>query len=482
MEEDERIPKSEWNSSRTRPRWLISVVAGIVICLSATAISISTMVVPLPTLKNDQRTVDLSIALDLKNDQFIHKNGTTIENPLPGSLAQLSPSSGNEASLGTVVSVNQNTAANNCFPFNTVKWLTSNRIQNLEGLDLAASFQLLLPPSTQADNSYNNNKQGAQFQAALDETICIKGSRFLNPGSMNTTINKEYEDANVRTWTTRLVYFAINFHQHYQAWEEFNHRQQVLSNNNSSECQKAWETHHMSISDYECPKAKFLVIAMSDNGLGANLKLGAMVALKASLATGRVALYINNFNHTRHGWLKKNWTLTSCPRRDYQCFFMPPSPCVLTHDDYQNAYLLNKTDMRTLFRTGTLPHLEDTRVVVYLPSFRPQREPPRMRERLAKIGQFLVHQGMLPDIPLVHEAIKRIATPTDETRVAYQGDDELAGGLLLYVTRPRPEYLQQLQTIHANLLGSQKQSDASIGLPIRGECIIIWLPEFVADL
>ena len=81
--------------------------------------------------------------------------------------------------------------------------------------------------------------------------------------------------------------------------------------------------------------------------------------------------------------------------------------------------------MRTLFRQGNLPHLDTERVVVFMPNFRPQREPPRMRDRLANIGNFLIQQGLLPDRTIVKEAIQRIITPVDERAIAFQGDDEL---------------------------------------------------------
>jgi len=141
---------------------------------------------------------------------------------------------------------------------------------------------------------------------------------------------------------------------------------------------------------------------------------------------------------------------------------------VLTHEEYQNAHMMNRTEMRSLFRQGNLPQLDNERVVVFMPNFRPQREPPRMRDRLFKIGLFLVKQGLLPDTTIVKEAIRRINTPVDERAIAFQGDDELAGGLLLYVSRPRPEYLKKLQTMEESLLAMQDKFMPSIGLPIRG--------------
>jgi hypothetical protein len=195
--------------------------------------------------------------------------------------------------------------------------------------------------------------------------------------------------------------------------------------------------------------------------------------IKAALASGRVALFLNNFNQSEHRWIQKPWTLISCPRLDYQCFFMPPSPCVLTHEEYLGARILDKTEMRALFRQGSLPHLDDQRVVVYSPKFRPLREPPRMRERLAAIGRFLVQQGLLPNIPVVHLAIQRLTTPVDGKSM-FEGDDELAAGLLLYVSRPLPRYLKQLHNMQTSAREEvSNDTSLSIGLPIRAsdKCI-----------
>ena len=189
-----------------------------------------------------------------------------------------------------------------------------------------------------------------------------------------------------------------------------------------------------------------------------------MAVLKTALASGRIALYINHFNESQHRWLQKPWTLVSCHRRDYQCFFLPPSPCVLTHQDYLDAHILDKVEMRTLFRQGSLPHLENERVWVYSPTFRPQREPPLMRDRLVRIGKFLIQQGLLPDTPMLHRAIHRINSPVNEQKTAFEGDDELAGGLLLYVSRPRSPYLKQL---HMMTMEPPSDPSKSIGLPIR---------------
>ena len=478
------------------PKSSIAIFLVIALGMASRALFIASSSAVVMRNMGDANVVDLSIALasstyKRRSNQEFEGGMMNAENV--SSLSNHSISQGQI--LPTVVDMSRTShTANlsNCFPFNSYQWLTSKKIQNAEGTNLLdASLEILLPPSFSSENGEKN----PQLQAALDETLCLEGSRFLTPFyNMSHEDNKDSVSMAVRIWTTRIVYLATTFHQHYLAWEEYNHRRRRQSTYPSPSCQAVWDQLNISHNDFECPKAKFLVIPLGDNGyverirlamvllsilcltffdciilkrLGANFKLGAMAALKASLATGRVALYINSFNHTKHRWLQKPWTLASCPRRDYQCFFRPPSPCVLTHEEYQTAHFLNKSETRMLFRQGSLPHLEHERVVVYTPNFRPQREPPRMRERLARIGIFLVQQGLIPNNDIIQKAIQRIKTPVDERAAAFEGDDELAGGLLLYVSRPRPEHLEQLRLIQDQIVNTQDQSSTSIGLPIR---------------
>lgn len=462
MEQEERISLTERGKSRNRS-WVTAAFVTVAMLAAALSLSVSSNVVSTQINRSTkQRDMDLSIAFSInpRGNKINQTKG--LINPAKddetGSPSKLPANSTLPISLMASGLPDENDSnPYNCFPYNTKRWLTSERISNIEDVDLSASFEILFPPLPKSHNAKT------QFQAALEETLCLDGSRFLARHWVNST--NLHDEISVRVWTTRIVYVATTFHQYYLAWEELNHRRGELS----KQCQLAWDGFRLSQNDFECPKARFLVIPLGDNGLGANFKLGAMAALKTSLASGRIALYINHFNHTRHRWLQKPWTLASCPRRDYQCFFLPPSPCVLTYDEYQNAYLLNRTEMRMLFRQGNLPHLENERVIVYSPNFRPQREPPLMRDRLSKIGTFLVRQGLLPATAIVQRAIQRITEPADARATAFVGDEELAGGLLLYVSRPQSKYLQELRNIQETLLTINKLSTPSFGLPIRGE-------------
>ena len=52
--------------------------------------------------------------------------------------------------------------------------------------------------------------------------------------------------------------------------------------------------------DFECPNTKFLVVSMTrDAGLGAHMRLGALNALVAGVATNRTVLLLNEGDKNR---------------------------------------------------------------------------------------------------------------------------------------------------------------------------------------
>jgi hypothetical protein len=65
--------------------------------------------------------------------------------------------------------------------------------------------------------------------------------------------------------------------------------------------------------DFECPNTKFLVVSMTrDAGLGAHMRLGALNALVAGVATNRTVLLLNEGD-------KKPWPHASCERGPETC-------------------------------------------------------------------------------------------------------------------------------------------------------------------
>jgi hypothetical protein len=148
-------------------------------------------------------------------------------------------------------------AMTQCFPYNTAKWLKAERISNTKEADLRPHFEILLP--------LRRGKSVPQFQGAIEQTLCMHGSRFFSMDAFNETSSAKTQQYNkmVKVWTARVVYLATSFHQQYHAWDEFNHR---VQNFTEEYCRTAWQKFRMSDVDYECPKAKFLVIPLGDNG------------------------------------------------------------------------------------------------------------------------------------------------------------------------------------------------------------------------
>jgi hypothetical protein len=192
----------------------------------------------------------------------------------------------------------------------------------------------------------------------------------------------------VKAWTIRLIYLAMVHHQHRHAYEEaaerYNRHHPHHRNHSHQRRQRGGEAHraagpatsscrsanrtfstplqqdHLAAAhkvgpyDYECPNANFLVVGLGPVGLGANVRNGMVEALLAGLASDRVVLFVNNAPVGPKP-LTEPWPLASCPRRDYQCAFLPPTPCALTHADLEGAHTLSRSEVRAAIRDGVLP-------------------------------------------------------------------------------------------------------------------------------
>ena len=237
--------------------WIpLGFVAVPVLTLVALWTSTRSVIFPTQSLEAHQQRMDLSMALALKSG---YTSGIAVTKS-----AETNRSTAPKASL---TAVGNAATLSKCFPFNTAKWLRSERIRNNDrGVDLLSSFQILLPPPTN-----NETFQPPQYQAALEQTLCRREAPFLattnnaadtTTTTTTTTQTDAHDEKMVKIWTTRVVYLSILFHQHYQAWEEFQHRSVATEDS----CQQAWQEFQMSPVDFECPKAKFLVIPLGDNG------------------------------------------------------------------------------------------------------------------------------------------------------------------------------------------------------------------------
>ena len=343
-----------------------------------------------------------------------------------------------------------------CFPLNSPGWLQSEtRVETIAGDFLNDVFQSFIPTHTAAI------QDSPPYQSALDQTICVDGSPFREGWKVS-----EEENANtIRFWTARLVYLSIAYHQHYPAFDEYRHRQTAPPS-----CEASRRKYKLSENDYECPTAKFLVYPLKEFGLGVNMKLGALMALRTAIATGRILLLVNGLEEVRS--LRRPWPLVSCARKDFQCFFLPLSPCVPTKEELQRAPMFGGKEARSIYsRRGNFSDFMEHERVLIFPATHPTKEPFSFRQRLVNICHELIRKGIIPDAPVVHKALSRLLNTTSVGRSKKaEADYEIGGGILSYLMRPRPEFLQELQNIQRSLSTELKaETYPTMGLPIRGE-------------
>ena len=149
-----------------------------------------------------------------------------------------------------------------------------------------------------------------------------------------------------------MGYLSLHYHQHRYAIPEAEQRYNTGSaRDGCAPVSQAGLTHKYGVGrfDYECPGAKYLVMSLHQVGRGAIVRSGIVPAL---LLTNRVVLLLNNVPksvNVPNDQLPDTWPLVSCPRQDYQCFFWPLFPCVLTEEDITDAYALNASESLGLF-------------------------------------------------------------------------------------------------------------------------------------
>jgi hypothetical protein len=389
-----------------------------------------------------------------------------------------------------------------CFPYNSKRWLESERLGNQlfeplttnqdHGHDYVVTTVLKID-SLFSDDDSNNKNLG---QRLLRQTICHKESKLLSSSSLLNDA-KSTLDGNdliaVRYLALRLMYYAIHIHQHRHAVKEARIRyQNDKGNNKEIPCQRMIEGGHYNSTigrfDFECPDARFLVVPMKQRGLGAIIRTDVTTAFMAGVASDRVVLFVNGVRTIEvPEYIQSPWQWSSCPRRDKQCFFLPDSPCVLTKEELINGTVLEKSERRKLFKTGQLPHsIRDRRVVVMNMFTRPQRTPLNFYDRVTQIIKTHIVQPIKEKnpnderLPMISTAIDYILDNKDDninytSFFSYFGRDSLAHhAMVFYAMRPNFDYSQRLDDIMNRAFKEHEPaSSLRLGLPIRAsdKCI-----------
>ena len=383
-----------------------------------------------------------------------------------------------------------NKTSNGCLNYlNSPSWLEEKRLGNQNSEDSRlinddyVASSILNAESILSDSERNSQK-------ILEHTICAESSRFRNlkfssvlgnGNSIDDFRQKTDEDLLktlgmtrhqiIEQLSVRLFYLSLHVHQHRHSIAEAKYR---LAN--PEQCEPEMVAKNVGKFDFECPDAKFLVVPMKKSGLGSQMRLITTPALRAGVASDRVVLFVNQSPSGPY-FLRNEWYLSSCPRHDKQCFFLPDSPCVATQLELHNATALSKGERRLLFKTGTLPgHLEEERVVLLDMVERPARTPENFRTKIVEIARKFIIDPLAkenpadPIIPLLHETVEHMLQEDEPIGDSfhYSGRNSLyAYAFMFYAMRPRGEFADRINhNVHSSL-GDDHQTHLSLGLPIR---------------
>jgi hypothetical protein len=363
----------------------------------------------------------------------------------------------------------------NCAFNNSMNWLRGPRHGNLNNdplltPDLAERMILnirnILVPS--------ENDGMAEL---LGQTICHANSRVRNTTKLIQAPVDDYRT--IRAWSLKLMFLTLHYHQHRHAIPEAIARYRV-EDSAQARCYSAATLgiqHDVGTFDYECPGAKYVIMALSGNGLGANVRTGMMPALLIGLMTNRIVIFVNNAKQGQD-MLRRPWPLASCKRRDAQCFFWPTTPCTLTEDEIKNAHVLSDGDARGLIQREALPKPDvlDAKVWHYRPMLIPvDRVPSRATETLCKYAMELiseVNESQHPEyVALLRKAANAIRG-ADDRRQGYHyaaASFKLQHALTMYAMRPNPTSLRKLNDILMEVIPSNLDPETSFGLPVRGK-------------
>ena len=254
----------------------------------------------------------------------------------------------------------------------------------------------------------------------------------------------------------RLAFLALHKNQYGPAKNE------ALSRKNSNKT-TLLQQHNVGPFDYECEHdTKYLLVSLAPSkkqgfAVSANPFINAILA---AMASGRVIL-------TYH---KETSALFSCERNDWQCAFLPLSPCVITQDDLGNGYHINKDDFKTLLQNGTLGSLVDNSKVVIADELLMLTEPtPHIRQKFIEIIRKLVRNGRV--VNPVNSLNEPWDLSTNELGEVYNIITTepwfLSSVAWAYSLRPNLRLKNQIDRLLSKALPEDFDASRSIGLAVR---------------
>jgi hypothetical protein len=211
------------------------------------------------------------------------------------------------------------------------------------------------------------------------------------------------------------------------------------------------------------------------NGLGANVRGGTVVAFLIGMLTDRIVIFVSG---TEQGgkYLENTWPLASCPRKDYQCFFWPTTPCTVTQDEIGSAHVLTPGEYRGLMRKGKIPkNINHHKVWTFNSQFMPGTDlPSGASKRIYDYAQTLISAVPEADNPEYVALLKKAAESILERDNDIDGYNYAARNLkvhhalVFYSMRPNPRNAHELDRIMKDIIPKDFDPETAFGLPVRG--------------
>jgi len=434
-------------------------------------------------------------ASELKSGDFDGLSGRKSAFWNESALGQLMPSNFTtmSSSSSPPTTMTMTRIRNECFASNSDQWIHGDIFSNnANGITPKLLDDLLEGP-----------RSFRKLPWIFDQTICHrdsplrdfssrhKNSRILRDATgRNTNASGDHrrlEAASVEIWYHRFLYLAMHWRFHRPALAEHASRKRCPS----GDLQSFLDFHSVQPMDFECVGEKFVVVPAANVGLGAFLNTRASLSILLALRTNRIPIFssasiipknLTSSSSVSAGWL---FAPAHCDRKDMQCYFLPLSPCTITHEEFANAPMYGSTkDERKFLSTNVrLPsHLEDEKVVVIQPNLiHKSKDEPDMRSIASLvIEELLIEWKDAHNKTSINNQGENIPSWSDQEwknmELAHQWiiektiDDPI--GLLrqvyIYMLRPNPHYRNSLEQQMKSLVPSPIIPSNTFGIAIRG--------------
>jgi hypothetical protein len=270
-----------------------------------------------------------------------------------GSLTHTGASTGRSRSSGALVEPEKDPDPVDCVHFQEESNQNQNQNQNQNLTDTRTTYE----HTKKSINARVDSKltrfllNGNRFDAIdniLGQTMCHEKGRFRTLPKINDDWDPNDEQL-VADWEIKLLYLAIHDLFHEPARDEFQQR-----------CDQANTPYH-----FTCPTAKYLVTALPVMGMGAVFRLSTISHVAMAIVSGRIPVFVANTVDVGPYYIKAPWPLASCQRRDFQCVFLPTTPCHLDISDLANATIMEEGSCIQLRRRGVMPkEFDNDRIVI----------------------------------------------------------------------------------------------------------------------